>query len=410
MKPSTKPWPLKSIHGIQKRINTNPDFQRPAVWGLAQKQLLVDSILRDYDIPKLYWRKIGTKPDTYDVVDGQQRLRAIWEFFDGKFRLPKNSDPIDENDVGGLGYDDLPDDLRLKLDVYPLDIIVLDAMDEEEVREMFLRLQNGTTLKSQEKRNAFSGKMRDFVKSLVQHPFFTKVGFANSRYTYDLIAAQMICLEINGGPTNIKNADLNRMYKEYKEFDIKGHEAKAVLRNLNILDGIFREKTPELERYNVISLYCAIAELDRQYVLLEIQNNILEWFMDFEAKRRTQEEATEDQVAPEWMAYKEKISHSTDSEDSIRWRMEFMLRNLLERFPSLSLKDNQRDFTHVQKLTIFRRDKGLCQLKLKCNGEKMEWDNWHCDHIVPWSKGGKTTVENGQVSCSTCNLSKNNKK
>lgn len=155
MKPSTKPWPLKSIHGIKTRINTNPDFQRPAVWGLAQKQLLVDSILRDYDVPKLYWQKTGSKPDTYNVVDGQQRLRAIWEFFDGEFKLPKNADPIDGTAVAAHGYDDLPDDLRLKIDVYPLDIIILDEMDDDEVREMFLRLQNGTTLKAQEKRNAF---------------------------------------------------------------------------------------------------------------------------------------------------------------------------------------------------------------------------------------------------------------
>jgi hypothetical protein len=89
--------------------------------------------------------------------------------------------------------------------------------------------------------------------------------------------------------------------------------------------------------------------------------------------------------------------------------MEFMLRKLLERFPSLSLKDNQREFTNVQKLTIFRRDKGLCQLKLKCHGIKLTWDNWHCDHNKPWSKGGKTTVENGQASCPECNLSKNAK-
>ena len=86
-----------------------------------------------------------------------------------------------------------------------------------------------------------------------------------------------------------------------------------------------------------------------------------------------------------------------------------MLRHLLERFPSLSLKDNQREFTHVQKLTIFRRDKGICQLGLKCNKEKLSWDNWHCDHILPWSKGGKTTVKNGQVSCPDCNFANNNK-
>ena len=409
MKPATMPWPLKSTHGIRKRINTNPDFQRPAVWAMAQKQLLIDSILRDYDVPKLYWRHTGTKPDTYDVVDGQQRLRAIWDFFDGVYKLPKNADPIDGTKVAGLGYEDLPDDLRLKVDNYPLDIIVLESMEEDEVREMFLRLQNGTTLKAQEKRNAYAGNMRDFVKTLVKHPLFQKVGFTDSRYTYDLVAAQMVCLELNGEPVNIKNADLNRMYTERKDFDCKSPTAKAVLRNLNILDSIFKEKTPELQRYNVISLYCVIAELDRQYVLSEIKPKLLEWFVDFEGKRRTQEELSEDDADSEWVTYREKISHSTDSADSIRWRMEFMLRNTLERFPTLSLKDNQREFTHVQKLAVFRPDKGACQLKLKCKGVKLTWDDWHCDHIKPWSKGGKTTVKNGQVSCPACNLAKNDK-
>jgi len=409
MKPNTKPWPLKSIHGIRGRINTNPDFQRPAVWGMSQKQLLIDSILRDYDVPKLYWRKTGIKPDMYEVVDGQQRLRAIWEYFDGAFKLPRNTDNIDDCQVAGLGYEDLPDEIRLKLDIYPLDIIILEDIEEDEVREMFLRLQNGTTLKAQEKRNAYPGGMRDFVKSLAQHPFFSKVGFENSRYTYDLIAAQIVCLELNGGPTNIKNADLNKIYKENKSFDLNGVVPKAVLKNLNILNSIFTEKTPELERYNVISLYCVIAELSRQYAIGEIKSEIFNWLMEFESKRRTQEETPEDQADPEWIAYKEKISHSTDAEDSIRWRMEFMLRHLLEHFPSLSLKDNQREFAHIQQLTIFRRDKGICQLNIKCNGAKLTWDDWHCDHIVPWSKGGKTTVENGQVSCPECNRSKNNK-
>ena len=91
MKISKKDWPLSSVYGIRQRINTNPDFQRPAVWGLAQKQLLIDTILRDYDVPKLYWRKTGSKPDTYDVVDGQQRLRTIWAFFNNEFKLPKDA-------------------------------------------------------------------------------------------------------------------------------------------------------------------------------------------------------------------------------------------------------------------------------------------------------------------------------
>ena len=45
-----KPIPLTTIRGMRPRINTNPDYQRPAVWTTAQKQLLVDTVLRDYDV------------------------------------------------------------------------------------------------------------------------------------------------------------------------------------------------------------------------------------------------------------------------------------------------------------------------------------------------------------------------
>ena len=48
---------------------------------------------------------------------------------------------------------------------------------------------------------------------------------------------------------------------------------------------------------------------------------------------------------------------------------------------------------HEQRLAIYRRDGGLCKIALKCKGDKCEWDNWAADHIKPWFKGGKTTVE-----------------
>jgi hypothetical protein len=406
MKSNKKPWPLRSTHGIKDRINTNPDFQRPPVWSRAQKQLLVDTILRDYDIPKLYWRKVSTKPDKYDVVDGQQRLRAIWDFFDGEFPLPKDADPIDGEKVAGLKYDALPDDLRMRFDVYALDVVVLEESDEDEVREMFLRLQNGTSLKAQEKRNAYPGQMRAFVHELSRHPFFQSVAFANARFNHDLVAAQVMCLELAGEPTNVKNADLNRMYTEYAIFDPKCSEAKAVLRILGVLGTTFAEKTPELERFNVISLYCAVAEMQKQYAFEEIKPVLKTWFIDFEMRRRAHDDKAEDVADPEWATYKEKISHSTDSADSIRWRMDFMLRDFLENYPSIQLKDNQRAFTHLQRLAVFRRDGGHCQLKLKCDGIKLTWDEWHCDHTQPWTTGGKTTVKNARAACTACNLVK----
>lgn len=409
MKTNKKPFPLSTVsaaNGIRLRIDTNPDFQRPAVWSTSQKQLLVDSILREYDVPKMYWRKLSSKPERYDVVDGQQRLRAIWSFVDGGFSLPVNAEPVDDQVTAGCKYDTLPDDLRIRFDTYALDVVVLEDTDENEVREMFLRLQNGTSLKAQEKRNAMPGTMRDFVRLLTEHLFFKRVGFANARYTHDHVAAQMVCLEMAGGPVNVKDSDLNRMYQNNQAFDTTGKTAKAILRTLALLAEIFPDKTPELERYNAIALYCVFAELQRAYVIANIKANLREWFLEFEARRRAQVALDEDNAEPEWVTYKEKISHSTDAQDSIRYRMDFLLRDLLTCFPYLALKDNQRDFTHIQKLTVFRRDHQTCQVGLKCDGIKVEWGDWHCDHIHAWSTGGQTTVENGQVACPPCNLAK----
>lgn len=409
MKTNKRPWPLGTLshpRGVRQRIDTNPDFQRPAVWSTAQRQLLIDTILRDYDMPKLYWRKLSGTPDRYDVVDGQQRLRAVWGFVDGEFSLPKDAEPVDGKPTASCNYESLPDELRVRFDTYALDVVVLEDTDEDEVREMFLRLQNGTSLKAQEKRNAMVGAMRDFVRSLTQHEFFKRVGFANTRYTHDHIAAQMMCLELAGGPTNVKNGDLNRMYEANKTFDVNGLPAKAVRKTLTVMATVFPDKTPELERYNVIALYCMFAELQRVYAMESVKSQLRDWFLSFEAERRAQEALDEDHGDAEWVAYKERISHSTDGQESIRYRMDYMLRHLLARFPQLPLKDNQRDFTHAQKLAVFRRDDQTCQVRLKCGGVRVEWDDWHCDHKVAWSKGGATTVDNGQVACPACNIAK----
>ncbi|MDX2275050.1 MAG: HNH endonuclease signature motif containing protein [Hyphomonadaceae bacterium] len=86
--------------------------------------------------------------------------------------------------------------------------------------------------------------------------------------------------------------------------------------------------------------------------------------------------------------------------------MDTLERRFFGAYPSIEPIDPTRDFTHEQRLAIFRRDGGECQLRLKCSGEKVGWENWHADHKLAHSRGGKTTVENGQIACAACNLSK----
>ena len=406
MEMSKKAWPVSYINGIRATINTNPDYQRPAVWSSAQKQLLVDSILRGYDVPKFYLRQVNKKPERFDVVDGQQRTRAIWEFFDGGYGLPKDADELDGNPIAGLKYQELPLDIRLKWEIYNLDVVVMAEADEEETREMFLRLQNGTSLKAQEKRNAMPGNMRDFVKSLASHPIFSVCGFTNSRYVYDQVAAQMVLLELSGSPCNVKNADLNRMYEKNRDFDTNCAKAKKCRKVLDFLYAAFPSKTPELERFNMISLYSVASQLLESYVIKDRAADLAKWFITFETFRREQDKLPEGEADNEMLVYHEKTSHSTDAVDSLRWRHEFLMRKFFVTAPDVELKDNQRLFSYEQRLAIYRRDEGLCKVAIKCQGQMCEWDNWAADHIKPWSKGGKTTVENGQVACTPCNSAK----
>ena len=60
-----------------------PDWQREEVWGLGKKQKLIDTLLRGWKLPKFYFLKTSKHPEAFEVLDGQQRLSAIWEFLDG---------------------------------------------------------------------------------------------------------------------------------------------------------------------------------------------------------------------------------------------------------------------------------------------------------------------------------------
>lgn len=396
-------WPLFTLEKRKEHINTNPDYQRPSVWTKSQKQLLIDTILRDYDIPKIYLHKRSN--DKFDVIDGQQRIRAIWAFYNNEFALAKDAEDVDGIVISNKKYNELPIEITTKIDSYTLDFVVLDNQNEDEIREMFLRLQNGTSLKAQEKRNAMPGNMRNFVKLVANHNFFTKVNFANSRFTHDLIAAQFCLLAINKRICNIKDKDLNNMYIEQATFNEHSQEAKSIFKVLDYLNDMFPSKAPELKRYSVISLFLLIMEMMPNYDIRSREKDIFNWFIAFEQNRAIDEQKEPENQDPKLVIYHERVSNSSDTYDSLLYRHNFLKESLLSAITDLPQKDTKRIFDEAQRQVIFRKYSGICQV---C-GKACEWNNWEADHITPWSKGGKTVVENGQVLCPTCNSQKSDK-
>jgi len=393
-------WPLISLNKRRKTINTNPDYQRPSVWTKSQKQLLIDSILRDYDIPKIYLHK--TADGKYDVVDGQQRIRTIWSFYDNEYPLSKDADPVNGHVIANKTYGELDPEISDIIDTYNLDLVILDNQNEDEIREMFLRFQNGTSLKAQEKRNAIPSKMRDFVKKVANHNFFYSVNFKDSRFTYDLIAAQMCNLALKGQIVNVKDKDLNDMYWNNINFDEKCSQSKSIFRILDYLYTMFPTKSPELKRYSVVSLFLLIMDLMPNYDIRGREKDIADWFVKFEYNRAKDLMKQAEDQNPVLVLYQRWISNSSDTLESLTYRHKVLKEDLLETVKNLPLKDPKRNFDEAQRQVIFRKYKGVCCI---C-GKQCEWNDWEADHIIPWSKGGKTEIENGQVLCPTCNSKK----
>ncbi|WP_458758841.1 HNH endonuclease family protein [Afipia sp. TerB] len=415
MKLSKERYPISVLNEMQDNVDIRPEYQRPLVWSLRQKQLLIDSILRGYDVPKMYWHR---QPDgsnyEFHVIDGQQRLSTIWEFCNNDFSLGKDADDIDGLLIKGLSYSDFRADLKKRFHLYLFDIVIVEEAiqnkNEDEVREMFLRLQNGTSLKAQEKRNAMTGNMRNFVKETAKHPFFEVCKFGDTRFTYDHVAAQITCLELAGSPISVRDSDLNRMYEDNRDFDPQGKVAKKIRRTLDYLKRAFPDHTRELERYNAVTLYSLASSLIDNYVHQGTEVKLANWFIAFEAERRTDMTKSEDERDLQLVEYQRLTSYSTDAEESLAKRLEHMQRRFFAAAPDIEPVDADRIFTDEQRLAIYRRDNAMCQVKIKCDGtEKLKWGHWHADHKKAHSLGGKTTVENGQVACPSCNFAKSNK-
>jgi len=98
----------------------------------------MDTILRGYDVPKLYFRKVSQYPYEHEVADGQQRLVSIWEFYDGRLALGEDS----EEEYQSKRYGDLLSDVQDKIDLFPLTVVEIEDATEEEIQNLLLRLQS----------------------------------------------------------------------------------------------------------------------------------------------------------------------------------------------------------------------------------------------------------------------------
>jgi len=234
------------------------DWQRTEVWGVGKKQKLIDTILRGWQMPKLYVALIAEEPGCFYVVDGQQRLTAIHDFIDNKFSLPRKT--IQELGLRGGYFKDLSTEHQDAITDHELQIDEIKGATLEEIKDLFLRLQQGMNLLGQEKLNAVYGGLRDYAASLAGHPFFqSHVTAADKRHSYFDIAAKVAAIEINGIDTVLRFKGLKQLYGDHANFTTDSPVAKRIDQALDFLARAFSETRLETRFRPIIQSMITVA-------------------------------------------------------------------------------------------------------------------------------------------------------
>jgi len=414
MKTTSNQLPIFSIRQRKSKIDPKPPYQRGAVWSLERKQLLIDSLLRGYDIPKIYLRMLSTN-DKYEseVVDGQQRLRTIWEFLDSTFPLGRESVDFDNMDnLDGKYFKDLSSDQQDLILSFSLTISEIRDATDIEVRELFLRLQEGASLTPPEKRNAMIGDMRNFIHEISQMSIFLKTSTPNTRFQHADYAAHITAIELANGPCDVKAAELKRMYETNQNFELDGVKAKKIKRTLSYMDKVFEDLCPELSiKWGFVDLYYLVSRCLDQYSVTGRNKDFFDFYIGFEKERNSVSDPS-DLLAPghtpaqkDLYDYIMAFKAEGAKRSNLEVRAQVYMKWMLDSFPDLVPKDQNRAFSESERIVIWRKAFMKCQ---GCGIQVGTLSEMHADHIVPHSKGGITTIDNAQCLCSPCNLRKSN--
>lgn len=355
------------------RLNIRPKYQREFVYKEAQRNAVIDTILKGFPLNIMYWVKnvdFGAECE-YEVLDGQQRTISICEYVKGSFSIQWN----DKSQY----FHTLSKDLQEKFLDYKLDVYVCQGSESEKL-EWFKTINiAGETLTNQELRNAV----------------YASVWLSDAKRRFSKpngLAVQRGAKYLNG----------SALRQEFLESAIAWK-----------VDSRKDEKICEYMAKNA-------KDSKNADELWEYFAKVIDWVeMKFEKYRK-------EMKGLEWglfyNTYKDKPLDAKELESKI---IELMQDDEVGSkkgvYPYLLSGDEKhlslRAFSESVKRAVYERQGGVCansdgHIKgVKCphENERLELEQMEADHIIPWSKGGKTEKENCQMLCKECNRKKSAK-
>ncbi|WP_297788865.1 DUF262 domain-containing protein [uncultured Anaerococcus sp.] len=341
----------EGVTGYDDRLDIRPKYQREFVYPDDKRNEVIRSVLKGLPLNVIYWARTGG--DSYEILDGQQRTISLCEYVDGSFS------------VDGKYFMNLPTDIQEKILAYELFVYVCDGTDSEKLEWFKIINIAGEKLTDQELRNAvYAGSWTTDAKR-----YFSKTGSAADGLAGDYL----------------KGSSIRQEYLE------------TALSWVSSREGI------SIEEYMAKHMHDPTA-----FELWSYFRSVIEWVQAIFPKVRKEMKGLP------WGLYYNQHGSRKDLdpvklEDEVQRLMgdedvtkKSGIYNYLLTGDEKSL--NIRSFDRRDKLAAYERQGHKCA---GC-GEKFDFDDLQGDHIIPWSKGGKTIAENCQMLCGDCNIKKSN--
>lgn len=332
-----EPKPVIWWASQRSKIDMVPVYQREGrLWSRADKAFLIDSILNGYDIPKIYMAdftvgvaSLNRKGLPYAIIDGKQRLEAIFDFADGKLVLDDEFvfQPDPKLKLAGLGYPDLSKRYPEVADAFsnwPLSVVHVVTDEQEKIDELFVRLNRSKPLTGAEIRNAMAGPVTELTRFLVGHELFrSSISFPKKRAQDKNAATKILMFEFNGKLVETKKASLNRFTVQARKEQTKKESkekielsSRRVIDTLDRMSEIFLPKDPLLRSAGVFPVYYwFVRENDTKH-----DQYVREFLNAFERARKENREMASDparaaKANTELLTF-DRFNRSTDDERS----------------------------------------------------------------------------------------------
>ncbi|QKK16290.1 DUF262 domain-containing protein [Rhizobium indicum] len=331
--PKTLVW----WYNHREDIDFDPPYQRRGrLWSVEDKAFLIDSIINGFDVPKLYLADfqigqsaLNNSKLPYAIIDGKQRLEAIFDFFENKLVLgPSFSFKKDPSlKIAGLSLRDLRRShpkVAEEFENASLDIMSVFAEDEADINEIFVRLNKSKPLTGAEVRNAVIGPVSDLIRVLSSHAFFIEnIRFGVSRAADLNAAAKLLLFEYAGKPTATKKTNLDEFARQDVDREKLELAARRALDTLTAISEIFIPRDPLLASAGIIPVYYWFI----RGIPEEQRFGVRQFLNDFEVQRKEnremQKDVGEESLNPS-LARFDTLNRSTNDQQSHVGRIQIL--------------------------------------------------------------------------------------